>query len=101
MFERVRPFEPRIQHSMWKDKVRSWPMTEGAIDAETVVLPNTIDDDGIVVSRMLAKPGHKIRAVSKFAADGSQGMNFQRTVGYPRVFRRIQRNNVDDMTCLL
>src|ERR1044072_1486206 len=51
--------EPRIEHPMGEHKIRDIELPQRTPSAERVVIPNSIDDDAIVVRRVSLQPRDK------------------------------------------
>src|ERR1700676_2672663 len=98
MFQRISPLEPRIQHSVGKNEVWRDRFVQSAPDAEAVVLPNAVDNDGVVFPAMLFEPRHQARGVTVSATAATERMHAHRKFADPRITRRIQRNNFHAMS---
>src|SRR5205823_2587479 len=57
VLQREAAFEPRVEHPMRKDKVRRISSVKSAPRAKAVILPEAVDDDGVITGAVLAQPG--------------------------------------------
>src|SRR4029077_4178071 len=97
VFDRIGAVEPRIEHSVWKNEVWCRAAAQGAPDAEAVVLPQAVDNHGVVFTMSVFNPASKTRRVSVAAAAGTEGVDRHRVFANPRIARRIEANNFHAM----
>src|ERR1043166_9315702 len=94
MFERIGSLEPGVEHAVRKNEVRRASSAQSAPDAETTVLPESLNNDRVKLSVPLPDPASEAWCVPVIAATWTQRMNRDRAVADPRVRRRIQRNDL-------
>src|ERR1700676_638913 len=91
-------FEPRIKHAMNKQHIRGVGLSQGAPGSETVKLPDTIHDYGIVCAAVGAQPWNEAPAIGIPGRGRTQSINRQRTLCQIRSVRRIQGRNFNLVT---
>src|SRR4051812_46058166 len=98
MFQRIRLFEPGIKHSMWESKIRRPGSIKRAPDSKTVVLPDSVNDDDVILCLTLREPPAKPRRITIFTEARAERINGNGTLLRPFIVRSIQRNNFHSMT---
>src|ERR1700730_13471052 len=98
MLQRVSPLEPGIQHSVGKNEVWCDGFVQGAPDPEAVVLPDAMDNDGVIFPAMLFEPRREARRVTVSAAAATKRMHAHRKFANPWISRRIERNHFNAMS---
>src|SRR5438270_1093372 len=93
VLERVSALEPRIEHAVRKNKVRCRRAGQRPPDAEAAVLPDAVDDDGVVFRTPLFYPIRKAGRVSVTSEPGTERVDGNGGAAHPWIGRRIQRNN--------
>ena len=71
---------------------------ERAPDRKTAVLPDSVDNDGVVISSPLFEPWDKARRVSVLAATWPERVSDSGKFFRPGIVRWIERNRFDLMT---
>src|SRR5437763_12973979 len=93
MLERVGSLEPGIEHAVGKNEVRSRRSGQGAPDSKAAVLPDTVDNDSVVLGPVLFYPAGKSRRISVGAEARTQCVHGDRGVPYPWIGGRIERDD--------
>ena len=93
VLERVSALEPRIEHAVGKNKVRCRRAGQRAPDAEAAVLPDAVDDDGVVFRAPLFYPIRKAGRISVTSEPGTERVDGNGGAAHPWIGRRIERNN--------
>ncbi len=58
MLQRKASLEPRIEHPVWKNKVRCRCAGVAQPRGKADVLPEAVHDDVVVISAVFSQPGH-------------------------------------------
>ena len=97
MLERIRPIKPWIEHAVWENVIRRARSPQGAPDAKAAVLPDTMNDDGIVARASLFDPISEAGSVGIGAPARAERVHGNRIVAQPLAGRIVESDDLNLM----
>ena len=97
MLERIGVPKPRIEHAMRENVIGNAAARQCSPGPEAVVLPEAVDDHGVVLRDMRLQPRHEPGIISIAPAGWTERMHRPRKIG-DGLIRRIQRNDLAAMS---
>src|SRR4030095_2300880 len=94
MLERVSAVKPRIEHPVRKDKIRRRSFVQRTPDPKTVVLPDPVHHDSVVLCVPPFEPRNKTDRITVTPAARPERVNRRREFLQPRIGWRIERNHL-------
>src|SRR6266446_5094396 len=95
MLERISPIKPWIEHAVRENVVRSARSPQGAPDAKAAVLPDAMNDDGIVTRASLFDPISEAGSVGIGSPSRAERVHRDRIVAHPLARRIVEAHDLN------
>src|SRR5438874_2618166 len=97
MLERISPIKPWIEHAVRENVVRRARSPQGAPNAKAAVLPETMNDDGIVARAPLFDPVGEAGSIGVGSPSRAERVHRDRIVAQPLTRRIVEGNDLNLM----
>src|SRR5438552_18767308 len=97
MLERIRPIKPWVEHAVWENVIRRARSPQGAPNAKAAVLPDAMNDDGIVARASLFDPISEAGSISVGAQSRAERVHGNRIVVHPLARRIVESDDLNLM----
>src|SRR5205085_12185529 len=100
MLERISPIKPWIEHAVWENVIRRARSPQGAPNTKAAVLPDAMNDDGIVARASLFDPIGEAGSVGIGSPSRAERVHRDRIVAHPLARRIVESDDLNLMAAL-